>query len=85
MADYKIALLEKLVKEWAPFDLLINSDDWGTQISTFISPQVFKELILPPMMRLAKRVHELGLYWDCHSCGKCEALVPYMVDMGFNF
>lgn len=85
VADYKIALIDKLVKEWVPFELLINSDDWGTQISTFISPAVFKELIYPPMMRIAKHVHDLGLYWDCHSCGKTETLVPYMVDMGFNF
>lgn len=85
MADYKIALINKLVKEWAPFELLINSDDWGTQLSTFISPKVFEELIVPPMMRVAECVHELGLYWDCHSCGKTETLVPYMVDMGFHF
>lgn len=85
MADYKIALLEKLVKEWAPFDLLINSDDWGTQISTFMSPKVYGELIYPAMKRIADKVHELGLYWDCHSCGKTETLVPYMVDLGFNF
>lgn len=85
VADYKIALIDKLVKEWAPFELLINSDDWGTQISTFLSPKVFEELIVPPMLRVAKRVHELGLYWDCHSCGRTETLVPYMVDMGFHF
>ena len=85
MADYKIALIEKLHKEWAPFDLLINSDDWGTQISTFISPKAFEELILPPMKRIADKVHELGYYWDCHSCGKTESLVPYMIDLGFHF
>ena len=85
MADYKIELLEKLHNEWAPFDMLINSDDWGTQQSTFISPRVYEELILPPMMRIADKVHEYGLYWDCHSCGKTETLVPYMVQLGFNF
>ncbi|MCH1981606.1 hypothetical protein MCG98_03355 [Ruminococcus sp. OA3] len=85
VADYKIALLEKLVREWAPFDLLINSDDWGTQISTFMAPSVFEKLLLPPMKRIADKVHELGLYWDCHSCGKTETLVPYMVELGFHF
>lgn len=85
VADYKIALINKLVKEWAPFDLLINSDDWGTQISTFISPKAFEELILPPMKRIADCVHSHGLYWDCHSCGKTESLVPYMIDCGFHF
>lgn len=85
MADYKIALLNKLVREWAPFDLLINSDDWGTQISTFVSPEIFQKLLLPPMKRFAACVHAHGLYWDCHSCGKTQSLVPFMAELGFNF
>ena len=48
VADYKIALIEKLFREWAPFDLLINSDDWGTQISTFMAPSVLRSCCFRP-------------------------------------
>lgn len=85
MADYKIALIHKLMKEWAPIDILINSDDWGTQISTFMSPETYKALILPPMKRVAEVVKSYGLYYDCHSCGKVEPLVPCMIDIGFDY
>ncbi len=84
MADYKIAMVHKLLTEWAPIDIIINSDDWGTQISTFMSPDTFKELILPPMKRVADVVHSYGKFYACHSCGKVEKLVPYMIDIGFN-
>jgi hypothetical protein len=85
MADYKIALIHKLMKEWVPFDILINSDDWGTQISTFMSPKTFEELIYPPMKRIADVVHSYNLYYACHSCGKVQALVPYIADLGFHY
>mgnify|MGYP002798681958 FL=1 len=84
MADYKIAMIHKLMKEWVHIDMIINSDDWGTQMSTFMSPSVYEELILPPMKRIGEVVKSYGVYYVCHSCGKCQALAPYMVDIGFR-
>lgn len=84
MADYKIEMVHKLATEWVPLDLIINSDDWGTQISTFMSPDVYEELILPPMKRIAEAVRSHGIYYVCHSCGKCQPLSPFMVDIGFT-
>ena len=83
MADYKIAMIHKLAKEWVPMDFIINSDDWGTQMSLFMAPETFRELILPPMKRIAEAVHSHGWYYICHSCGKCGALAPEMLDIGF--
>ena len=84
MADYKIAMIHKLMKEWVHIDMIINSDDWGTQMSTFMSPSVYEELILPPMKRIGEVVKSYGVYYVCHSCGKCQALAPYMVDIGLR-
>lgn len=85
IADYKIKLIHKLMKEWVPIDAIINSDDWGTQISTFVSPKTYEELILAPMKRITDVVHSYGKYFICHSCGKVETLVPYMVKLGFHY
>ena len=82
MADYKIALMDKVIREWAPFDAFINSDDWGTQISTFISPQMYREYMFEPMKRITDFAHSHGKYIDYHSCGKVETLVPQMVELG---
>ncbi len=84
IADYKIAMIHKIMKEWVPLDFIVNSDDWGTQMSTFMSPGTFEKLILPPMKRISEVVKSYGLYYICHSCGKCQPMAPYMVDIGFN-
>ena len=78
MADYKI----KVVRELAPIDSFINSDDWGIRVSMFISPALHRELIKPQMIRISKFAHDNGKYIDFHSCGKCGALVPDMAEMG---
>jgi hypothetical protein len=81
MADYKIALMDKIIREWAPFDVFINSDDWGTQISTFISPEMYRKYIFPQMTRIVDFAHEHGKYMVFHSCGKIEALTPQIVEL----
>jgi hypothetical protein len=81
MADYKIALMEKVMREWAPFDAFINSDDWGTQISTFISPDMYHKYIFEPMKRIVDFAHKNGKYMVFHSCGKIETLVPQIVEL----
>ncbi|MFA0816135.1 MAG: uroporphyrinogen decarboxylase family protein [Anaerofustis sp.] len=82
MADYKIALMDKVIREWAPFDAFINSDDWGTQISTFISPDMYQKYLYKPYQRIVDFAHKNGKYINFHSCGKVETLVPQMVKLG---
>ncbi|KPU44412.1 uroporphyrinogen decarboxylase (URO-D) [Oxobacter pfennigii] len=81
MADYKIKLMDKVIKEWAPFDVFINSDDWGTQISTFISPEMYAKYIFEPMKRIVDFAHQKGKYMNFHSCGKIETLIPQIVKL----
>ncbi len=79
MADFKIRIIDKLVKEWVPIDCIISSDDWGTQISTFFSPETYEELIFEPTKRIADAVHSHGMHLETHCCGKVQPLVPYMI------
>lgn len=73
--------MNKVIKEWAPFDAFINSDDWGTQISTFISPDMYRKYIFQPMQRIVDFAHENGKYMIFHSCGKIESLIPQIVEL----
>ena len=82
MGDYKIALIDKVLKEFAPVDGFINSDDWGTQQSMFISRDLHRYLIQDEMIRITEFVHSHGKYIDYHSCGKCGPLADDMVKMG---
>ncbi|MBR6800249.1 MAG: hypothetical protein IKM61_00665 [Eubacteriaceae bacterium] len=82
MADYKIAMMEKVIREFAPIDGFINSDDWGTQQSMFISPDMWRYLVHDEMKRITDYAHSQGKYVDYHSCGKCGDLAPQMIECG---
>ena len=78
MADYKIKLVDKIIDNWLPIDFFALSDDWGTQKSTFISPAMWEQIFYQPTKRFADHIRSRGYYVNCHSCGKVEALIPYI-------
>jgi len=80
MADYKIRLVDKIIDNWLPVDFFALSDDWGTQISTFISPAMWEHIFYKPTKRIADHIKSRGYYINCHSCGKIEALVPFIAE-----
>lgn len=81
IADQKIRQIRLYAKYIKP-DVIKYQDDWGNQLSTFISPQVWREIIRPHTQRIYDAVHECGMMVMQHSCGRVEALVPDMVEMG---
>ena len=81
MADHKIELIERLCDAY-PVDLIDLHDDWGTQKSSFMSVETWKELLAGPIGRIARRCRELGVHVQIHSCGKIESIVPEMVEAG---
>ena len=83
LADYKIALIDKLV-QYYPVDTIVYHDDWGAQKSTFFSVPMFKELLYEPTRRIVEHVHSLGKNFTMHCCGRVETLVPYMLEMGVD-
>ena len=59
-------------------------DDWGSQRAPFFSPAVVREMLVPYMSRLTKFCHDRGLWFEQHSCGKNEQLVPCMIEAGVD-
>lgn len=60
-----------------------SGDDFGTQTSTMVSPDMFRELIKP---YLAERIAYTKQYTDAaffhHSCGSVYAIIPELIDAG---
>ena len=79
--DHKIHLIDLLAEAY-PIDLIDFHDDWGTQISTFMSVDMWKELLAEPIARVCKHCKDKGIHIQIHSCGKVETLVPEMVKVG---
>lgn len=59
-------------------------DDWGHQRGIFFSPEVVREMIVPYMKKVTDYCHSLGMYTECHSCGKVDALLPCYIEAGFD-
>ncbi len=55
-------------------------DDWGAQRAPFFSLATAKEMIVPYIRQVADYCHEKGLWFQLHSCGKNEMLVPAYID-----
>ena len=84
LADWEIGLAEELCSHLHP-DALFHHDDWGSQISTFISPQMFEEFFIEPYKRIYGFYKEHGVkYIIHHSDSYAATLVPYMLEMGID-
>lgn len=59
-------------------------DDWGAQTAPLVSEQTIRTMILPHLKRVVDHVHEKGMFFEMHSCGKIESLVPLMVEAGVD-
>lgn len=79
--DYKIELIDRLAEVY-PIDLIDFHDDWGTQINSFISVDMWKELLSEPISRVCRHCKDKGIHIQIHSCGKVESLIPAMVEAG---
>lgn len=67
VVDADLAMLEKVLA--ADVDGVLLGDDWGTQKSLFMSPDLWRKYIAPRHARIWSRVREAGKYAMLHSCG----------------
>ena len=83
LVDWHIELI-RIAKEVYHTDMILFHDDMGTQISTFFSPNTYKELFLPQYKKITKAAHDMGLYIALHSCGCIKTLMPLIIEAGFD-
>lgn len=63
----------------------ICGTDFGTQASTFCSPETFRSLYLPYYKKINAWIHQ-HTTWKTfkHSCGAIRSLIPYFLEAGFD-
>ena len=84
ITDWKLGYAEQLVKYVKP-DCLFHHDDWGSQINSFLAPEMFAEFIVPAYKRLYGFYKENGVELIIHHNDSFSAnLVPYMIEMGID-
>ena len=65
LADWEVEYADVVCAKLHP-DAVFHHDDWGTQRSTFISPQMFEEFLLPAYKRIYKRYRDNGVELIVH-------------------
>lgn len=83
IADHKLRLFERLIKYYKP-DILKHHDDYGSQQSLQMSPALWREMIKPHIARFVKLCHDNGVFYEQHSCGFVEPIVPDFAEIGVD-
>ena len=83
LAEWHIELI-RIAHDVYHADMILFHDDMGTQRSTFFSPEIYKELLLPQYKKITKVCHDLGMYVCLHSCGCISTLMPLIIEAGFD-
>ena len=84
LADWEIEHAKEYIRHIHP-DALFHHDDWGSQKSTFLSPSMFEEFIVPAYKKIYGFWKDNGIELIVHHSDSYAAtLVPYMIDMGID-
>jgi len=84
LTEWEIKQADEVCKHLKP-DALFHHDDWGSQTSTFISPEMFEEFILPAYKAIYARYKELGVELVVHHSDSYAAtFVPFMIESGID-
>lgn len=81
LADFYIEQV-RYMKEYLHIEYVELHDDWGTQRGPMMSEDTLREMIVPYVRKFADGIHALGVYFEMHSCGMIEPLIPALIDSG---
>ncbi|MGN0292700.1 MAG: uroporphyrinogen decarboxylase family protein [Lachnospiraceae bacterium] len=84
ITEWEMQYAEELCRHFHP-DALFHHDDWGSQISSFLSPDMFEEFYVPAYKKVYGYYRELGVDVIVHHSDSYAAnLVPHMIDIGID-
>ena len=83
LAAYRIRQIELIAKYYKP-DKIQFHDDYGEARATFMSVEVWRQLIKPRLKRIVEAVHSLGMLYEHHSCGYIVPLIEDLIELGID-
>ena len=84
LADWEIECAKVQIEHIHP-NALFHHDDWGSQLSTFLAPEMFREFFVPAYKKIYGFWRENGVELIVHhSDSYARTLVPYMIEMGID-
>jgi hypothetical protein len=84
IADWEVGYAALLCSNFAP-DAVFHHDDWGSHLSSFISPAMFAEFLVPAYQKIYGYYKSHGVELIVHHSDSYAAnLVPSMIEMGID-
>lgn len=85
LADFQIGIIEEAYRLGkGRIHCYDTTDDWGTQNSLMISPQLFREIFKPQYKRIFDKAHECGMDVRFHTDGKVNDILLDIIEAGAN-
>ena len=82
VSDYYCTLARRAIEAGA--DALVFGDDWAFNVSPLMSPQHFREFVLPYFKKAVHTVKKAGGYVIKHSDGNLWPLMDMIVESGID-
>lgn len=79
--DRNLAMMENFIA-LDEIDGVLMGSDWGSQLDTLMSVDLWDELIRPGEQKMYDLVRSAGKEVWIHSCGNIRRLIPRLIDMG---
>lgn len=83
-AQFTINHIDVLFEKAGKPDGMFYFEDMGFKHKPFMSPQMYKEIMLPGHKLLFDHAHSIGCKVMVHSCGFVEPLVPGLIEAGMD-
>lgn len=84
IVDWEVGYAERVCHYYHP-DAMFHHDDWGSQLSSFMSPEMFEEFFVPAYKKVYGAWREGGVELIIHHADSyCANLVPHMIDVGID-
>lgn len=83
-AELIINLMEVLFSKEGKPDGIWFYEDMGYKLNPFMSPAMYREIIMPAHKKTFDYAHSLGLPVIVHSCGFIEPLIPGLIESGMD-
>lgn len=77
---------EEMIRSFGKYqlDAISFGDDWGTQRSLMISPDMWREVFKPRYKQQFDLVHQQGMHVYFHCCGYINDIIPDLIEIGVD-
>ena len=84
LCEWELELAKGICENLHP-DMIFHHDDWGSEINSFLSPEMFREFFLEPYKKIYGYYKAHGVEFIVHhSDCFCANLIPTMIEMGID-